>query len=244
LTARSRQPAALVAASAVTHTYGGPGDAVFALRGVDLALAPGERVAVLGRSGSGKTTLLNLLAGLEVPSGGRLVVAGQDLGRMARGQRGAYRRRVAGHVWQQPEDGLLPALTALENVLVPTLGRRRAGRDQVADAVRLLGEMRLGDRLHDRPGQLSPLQVERLALAVALANRPQLLLADELTARLDWPAANELLADLTSVLGRLGTAAVLVTHDPRLARHVHRVLTIRDGVMVSDPGVPAGPRRW
>jgi ABC-type lipoprotein export system ATPase subunit len=229
------------------HWYGREGERVVALRSVDLELAPGERVAVLGRSGSGKTTLLNLLAGLEVPSGGRLQVAGSDLCRLPSRSREAYRRLVAGYVWQEPEDGLLPGLSVLQNVLVPPLGRRRTGPETLSEAWRLLDELRLSHLLDVRPAGLSPLEIERLALAVALANKPQLLLADELTARLDWPAAQALLGELGAVLDRLGAAAVLVTHDPRLAGHVHRVLTIRDGVLVPappEPGVAAGRGRW
>jgi predicted ABC-type transport system involved in lysophospholipase L1 biosynthesis ATPase subunit len=235
---RTQQARALVTASRLAHAYGRDRDRVVALRGVDLVMAPGERVAVLGRSGSGKTTLLKLLAGLETPSGGRLVIAGHDLGRMGGWRRDSYRRRVAGYVWQEPEDGLLPGLTALQNVLVPVLGRRRPAPGHVTGAMQLLDAVRLSDRLDDPPASLSPIEVERLALAVALANRPRLLLADELTARLDWPVARELLDDLTTLLDRLGTAAVLVTHDPRLAGHVDRVLTIRDGALVA---AQAGP---
>jgi ABC-type lipoprotein export system ATPase subunit len=221
----------LVAVTGLRHTYGDNGARVVALRRVDLELAPGERVAVMGRSGSGKTTLLNVLAGLETPSGGRVVIAGRDLGKMRRRDREAYRRGVIGHVWQQPEDGLLPGLTALENVLVPLLGRRgRPGREQVAGAVRLLDALRLGPRAGGRADRLSPAETQRLAIAVALANRPLLLLADELTARLDWPAASELLGDLSALLAQLGTAAILVTHDRRVAESADRVVIIRDGV--------------
>jgi ABC-type lipoprotein export system ATPase subunit len=225
-------PTALVSVGDLAHTYGTNGDRVVALRRVDLQLAPGERVAVMGRSGSGKTTLLNVLAGLERPSSGRVVIDGHDLGRLDRRRREAYRRSVTGYVWQQPEDGLMPGLTVLENVLVPALGARRPGPEQTAGALGLLDAMRIGHRLHDRPRELSAPEVQRLAVAVALANEPRLLLADELTARLDWEAARELLGDLAALLSRLGAGAVLVTHDPRVARYVDRVLLIRDGVAV------------
>jgi ABC-type lipoprotein export system ATPase subunit len=242
----SRQRTPLVAAIALHHTYGTGEERVAVLRRVHLELTPGERVAVMGRSGSGKTTLLELLAAHRTPTGGHLVIAGHDLGRLGRREREAFRRAVVGYVWQQPEDGLLAGLTALENVLVPALGRRRSGSEQVAAAVRLLEAMRLGDRRLDRPAQLSPLETQRLALAVALANRPQLLLADELTARLDWTVARELLDDLGSLLDQLGTAAVLVTHDARLAGHVDRVLAIHDGVVVparEEPAATSGRAR-
>jgi putative ABC transport system ATP-binding protein len=236
--------AALLSVDGLTHTYGGNGDRVVALRRMDLELAPGERVAVMGRSGSGKTTLLNVLAGLERPTGGRVVIDGHDLRRLDRRRREAYRRSVAGYVWQQPEDGLLPGLTVLENVLVPALGARGSGSEHVAAALRLLDAMRLGDRVHHRPARLSAPETERLAVAVALANAPRLLLADELTARLDWAAARELLGDVAALLDQLEAGAVLVTHDPRVARYVDRVLVIRDGAAVPappEPGVVAGP---
>jgi putative ABC transport system ATP-binding protein len=228
----------LVSVGGLTHTYGADGARVVALRRVDLELAPGERVAVMGRSGSGKTTLLNVLAGLERPSSGRVEIDGQNLGRMDRRRREAYRRGMVGYVWQQPEDGLLAGLTVLENVLVPALGRRRAGPEQIAFAGRLLDAMRLRDRLDERPTRLSATDTQRLAIAVALANAPRLLLADELTARLDWAVARELLGDLTALLGQLGAGAILVTHDPRVARYVDRVLLIRDGVAVAAPPEP------
>jgi ABC-type lipoprotein export system ATPase subunit len=233
--------AALVRVSGLTHAYGAGDDRVLALRHVDLELAAGERVAVMGRSGSGKTTLLNVLAGLETPSGGRVVIAGRDLARATRREREAHRRSVAGYVWQRPEDGLLPGLTALENVLVPMLGGGRPPQERVERAVRLLGAMRLGDRLHDPPAGLTPLETQRLAVAVALANSPRLLLADELTASLDWTAAAELLGDLVAALAEIEAAAAVVTHDPRVARYVDRVLLISDGIALPVPA-PAAVR--
>jgi len=221
---------ALVSVRGLSHTYGSGHDRVVALRRIDLEMVAGERVAIMGRSGSGKTTLLNILAGLERHTAGRVVVDGRELGSMGRRELDGHRRRVVGHVWQQPEDGLLLGLTALENVLVPVLAGRRSGPEQVAVAVHLLDALRLRDRLSDRPGSLSAAEMQRLALATALANRPQLLLADELTARLDWAVARELLGDLAALLGQLGTAAIVVTHDPRVARYVDRVLVIRDGM--------------
>lgn len=229
----------LLRISGLAHTYGSSGGPVVALRRVDLELWPGERVAVMGRSGSGKTTLLNVLAGLERPSGGEVLVAGRDLARLDRREREAYRRTVAGYVWQQPEDGLLPSLTALQNVLLPALGGPGRRPADGAFANRLVEAMRLGERLHERPARLTPSETQRLALAVALANQPRLLLADELTARLDWIAARELLGDLTTLLAQLGTAAVVVTHDPRVARYVDRVVLIRDGVAMPAPAETA-----
>jgi ABC-type lipoprotein export system ATPase subunit len=227
--------AALVRVRGLTHSYGRDGDRVLALRHVDLALARGERIAVMGRSGSGKTTLLNVLAGLETASGGLVEIAGRDLGRATRREREAHRRSVAGYVWQRPEDGLLPGLTALENVVVPMLGGGRRRRERLARAVRLLGAMRLDGRMHELPARLSPEETQRLAVAVALANAPLLLLADELTASLDWPAAADLMSDLVAALAEIEAAAVVVTHDPRVARYVDRVVLISDGVAMPVP---------
>ncbi len=130
--------AALASVRGLGHTYGDGGASVIALRGVDLDMAPGERLAIMGRSGSGKTTLLNILAGLEVPQSGRAVIAGNDLARLRNRQQEAYRRQVVGYVWQQPEAGLLPGLTALQNVLVPLLGERDSRRQRVERAAWLL----------------------------------------------------------------------------------------------------------
>jgi len=218
-----------------------------ALRHVDLDLLVGERLAVMGRSGSGKTTLLNILAGLERPTTGRMLVGGHDLTAMGRRHREAYRRRMVGYVWQQPEAGLLMGLTVLQNVLVPMLGEGGSHLDRITAAVGLLDGMRLGDWLYHTPEQMTPNETQRLAVAVALANRPHLLLADELTARLDWPAARELLGDIGALLGTLGTAAIIVTHDPRVARYVDRTIMIRDGVAVAAAGelaAEAQGRTW
>jgi len=238
--------APLVRVSGLAHAYASGHQRVPALRHVDLELAAGERLAIMGRSGSGKTTLLNVLAGLERPTAGQVVVAGQDLAAAGRRDRDRHRRAVVGYVWQQPEDGLLPGLTALQNVLVPALGGARPGPDQLATAIWLLDAMRLRACLHDRPDRLSAVETQRLALAVALANSPRLLLADELTARLDWGTARDLLGDLVSLLAQLGTAAVMVTHDPRVARYVDRSLLLRDGVATPMSSAPheagAAPR--
>jgi ABC-type lipoprotein export system ATPase subunit len=229
----------------LAHSYGSGSEQSIALRGVDLEVVAGERVAIVGRSGSGKTTLLNILAGLETPTAGRVVIAGHDLARMKGREGTEYRRQVIGYVWQQPEVGLLPALTTLQNVLVPMLAEDGRHRKDVAWALQLLEAMRLTGRANARLSQLTPAETQRLGVAAALANRPQLLLADELTARLDWAAGRELLADVASVLAYTGTAAIIVTHDPRLDGYVDRVVLIRDGIAqgVPERTVTAG-RGW
>src|SRR5207248_2076336 len=184
----------------LAHVYHAGVERVLALRGVDLDVAAGERVAITGRSGSGKTTLLNILAGLERPSAGQVMVAGHDLAGMSGRAREDYRRGVVGYVWQQPEAGLLPGLSVLQNVLVPMLGRAGSRSERLDAAVGLLHAVKLGSRLGVPLDDLSPDEIERLALAVALANRPALLLADELTAGLEWPTARTLIADLHDLL--------------------------------------------
>jgi ABC-type lipoprotein export system ATPase subunit len=217
------------------HVYSTGDEIVVALRGVELHLNAGERLAITGRSGSGKTTLLRILAALETPTRGEVVVAGQDVVAMTRRQREAYRRRTVGYVWQEPEAGLLPGLTALENVLVPMLGESGNREEHLGTALGLLGIMKLESRLEDRPPQLTAAETQRVALAVALANRPRLLLADELTAGLEWPAAHELISDLGTALGRGGTAAIIVTHDARLQAYVDRSIRLRDGTIRRAP---------
>lgn len=219
----------LVRVHGLVHAYAVGDRRVVSLRGLDLDLAAGERLAVVGRSGSGKTTLLNVLAGLEKPAAGEVVIAGHDLTRLSARARAAYRRRVAGYVWQEPEAGLLPGLTVLQNVLVPMLAEPGSRQERAAAATQLLDMLRLGGALDETPGDLTAADLQRLALAVALANEPPLLLADELTARLEWPAARELLEDLETVLDETDTAAILVTHDQRLQSHVDRAISIRDG---------------
>jgi ABC-type lipoprotein export system ATPase subunit len=214
------------------HVYRTGDEIVVALRGVEFDLDAGERMAVLGRSGSGKTTLLRILAALDNPIRGRVAVAGQDLQAMTGRQRDLYRRRTVGFVWQEPEFGLLPGLTVLQNVLAPMLGDGGSGKRRLGSALRLLETLRLAGRLHQPPSELTPVETERLALAVALANRPRLLLADELTARLEWGTARELLEDLGQLLSRMGTAAVVVTNEARLQAYVDRAIAIRDGSMV------------
>ena len=213
------------------HVYRTGDEIVVALRGIDFDLGATERLAIMGRSGSGKTTLLRILAALEAPTRGDALVAGQDLVTMTPRQREAYRRRTVGYVWQEPEMGLLTGLTTLENVLVPTLDGGGSRAEQLESALGILDAMRLSSRADDLPAQLSVAEVQRLALAVALVNRPRLLLADELTAGLEWAAARELLNDLDVALNRSSAAAIIVTHDARLQSYVERAFVIRDGTI-------------
>jgi putative ABC transport system ATP-binding protein len=200
---------------------------VVALQGLDLVVNVGEMVAIVGASGSGKSTLLNILGGLDTPSAGRAVVAGHDLGQMGRRERTRYRRRVVGMIWQQTARNLLPYLSAHENVMLPmTLD----GRSKRAQRARLLLELvGLGERLDHRPERLSGGEQQRVAIAVALSNQPEVLFADEPTGELDTTTSHEVFELLRRVNEELGTTIVIVTHDALVSEQVQRTVAIRDG---------------
>ncbi len=225
----------IVECEGLVHIYKAASLEVVALQGLDLTVESGEMVAIAGRSGSGKTTLMNILAGLERPTAGVARVDGHDLNRMSDADQEEYRREVVGYTLQHALGNVAPYLTALENVQAASL--RGSRRSRTAAATDLLARLGLGDRLRRRPAELTGQENQRLALATALANRPQLLLADEPTAELDTGAATQLLTDVTTVLRDDGAAAVFVTHDPEVEAHVDRVVMIRDGRTSSE-------RRW
>ena len=200
---------------------------VVALQGLDLVVDPGEMIAIVGASGSGKSTLLNILGGLDSPTAGRATVAGYDLGRLGRRARTRYRREVVGVIWQQTAQNLLPYLDALENVELPMAFAGSGGRGQRAhELLRLVG---LEDRLHNRPDALSGGEQQRVAIAVALANEPAVLLADEPTGELDSVTSAEIFEVLRRINAELGTTVVIVTHDALVSEHVARTVAIRDG---------------
>ncbi|HET9521248.1 MAG TPA: ATP-binding cassette domain-containing protein [Candidatus Limnocylindrales bacterium] len=200
---------------------------VVALQGLDLLVNKGEMIAIVGASGSGKSTLMNILGGLEVPSAGRAVVAGYDLGQVGRRERTRYRRRIVGFVWQQTARNLLPYLSAVENVELPMVLDGRKGRRE--RATELLGLVGLPDRLHHRPDRLSGGEQQRVAIAVALANEPEVVLADEPTGELDTATSHDVFELLRQVNLKLGTTIVIVTHDPVVSEQVQRTVAIRDG---------------
>jgi ABC-type lipoprotein export system ATPase subunit len=200
---------------------------VVALQGLDLLVNPGEVIAIVGASGSGKSTLMNILGGVDVPSAGRAFVAGHDLTRMGARERTRYRRRVVGFVWQQTSHNLLPYLSATENVELPMTLDGRRGRG--ARALELLDLVGLADRAKHRPERLSGGEQQRVAIAVALANAPAVLLADEPTGELDSGTSAEVFALLRTLNAELGTTIVVVTHDPLVSEQVQRTIAIRDG---------------
>jgi ABC-type lipoprotein export system ATPase subunit len=200
---------------------------VVALQGLDLLVDPGEMIAIVGASGSGKSTLMNILGGLDVPSAGRASVAGHDLTRMGRTERTTYRRRVTGVIWQQTARNLLPYLDAVENVELPmTLDGRRGRRQRALELLDLVG---LADRAKHRPDRLSGGEQQRVAIAVALANGPAVLLADEPTGELDSRTSADVFGLLRQVNKDVGTTIVIVTHDVLVSEQVQRTVAIRDG---------------
>jgi len=210
------------------HKSYGP---VSVLRGVTLDVAPGERVAVLGRSGSGKSTLLHLLGGLDVPTSGQIVVAGRDLGRISRNERAEFRLACVGIIFQAFH--LIPNRSAVENVELPMAFAAVPVRQRRRQAAAALDAVGLGHRLKHRPAELSGGERQRVAVARALVNRPQLLLADETTGNLDSATGADVMNEILQQVKSIGAALVLVTHDEELAaRSSDRVLHMQDGVLV------------
>ncbi|GGX84476.1 ABC transporter ATP-binding protein [Streptomyces minutiscleroticus] len=225
---------AMVVVENLARTYGSGATAVHAVRDVSFSVARGELVALRGRSGSGKTTLLNLIGGLDRPDSGRVLVDGGSLTDLGERELLALRRDRIGFVFQS--FGLLPVLTAAENVGVP-LRLRRAGRSEREERVALLLDLvGLTDHAAQRPGELSGGQQQRVALARALANRPALVIADEPTGQLDAETGRAVMELLRAIVRSEGVTAVVATHDPQLFALADRVLELRDGRVVGDTG--------
>jgi ABC-type lipoprotein export system ATPase subunit len=207
---------------------------VHALQGLDLEVEPGELLTVVGASGSGKSTLLNILGGLDQPTAGIVQVGGHDLMRMNAAQRTSYRRSMVGFVWQQTAKNLQSYLDARRNVEFPMAIAGLSRRARRARAERLLELVGLADRLDHLPSELSGGEQQRVAIAVAVANEPRILLADEPTGELDTTTANEVFDVLRSMSVELGITGVLVTHDPLVSQQVSRTVTMRDGRISSE----------
>ncbi|MCW2878835.1 MAG: transporter [Sphaerisporangium sp.] len=211
----------------LVRIYKTEGVEVVALQGLDLLIEQGELIAIVGASGSGKSTLLNVLSGLDIPTAGVARVAGTDLLAMTAKDRLRYRREVVGFIWQQTARNLLPYLTARENVRLPMrLAGLRAPVARADELLELLGVAYCADR---RPDQMSGGEQQRVAIAVALANSPEVILADEPTGELDTENSEQVFAALRQANRELGVTAVVVTHDALVSEQVDRTVGIRDG---------------
>jgi len=204
---------------------------VMALQGLELSVEAGELIAIIGSSGSGKSTLLNILGGLDSPSAGKAIVGDWNLSRLSAADRVRYKRDVAGFVWQNVGRNLVPYLDALENVELPMVLSGKRDRRWAAELLQVVG---LGDRMRHLPGQLSGGQQQRVAVAIGLANRPRLLLADEPTGSLDSRSAGQVLEVFRTVRGTYGVTIIMVTHDQKMAREVDRFVQIRDGKVATE----------
>ena len=218
-----------VSARGVVKTYRDAARAVEVLRGVDLELEPGEVAAVVGPSGSGKSTLLHLLGGLDRPDAGEIEIGGRRLDRLSPRELAAFRNRTVGFVFQFSQ--LLADFTALENVALPGRIAGLAGRDLERRAGALLEEVGLSDRAGHFPGQLSGGEQQRVALCRALLLEPPLVLADEPTGNLDPGSGEVVFRLLVDLQRRHGTTALVVTHNPELARRCGRMLSLEGGLL-------------
>ena len=221
----------VVRAEGVRRDYRIGMEVVHAVRGVDLEIDAGDWVAIVGPSGCGKSTLLNLVGAIDVPTAGRVVIDGRDVSSLSDREATRFRLLQVGFVFQRFY--LVPALTALENVELPLAEAGVAKRGRRQRALELLAYVGVGERANHRPAQLSGGEQQRVAIARAMANRPTLLLADEPTGELDARTGEQIIS-LLSQLNRDGTTLVVVTHDEDLARAAHRVVHMRDGVIVDD----------
>ena len=222
----------MLAVRNLTKEYRSGGGALAVLRNVSFDIAAGETVAIVGPSGSGKTTLLGLLAGLDTPTTGAVLLDGTDLAGLDEDARARLRGDRVGFVFQSFQ--LVPTLTALENVQVPL--ELRGIRDSDARARDLLERVGLGPRTHHYPTQLSGGEQQRVAIARAFVNRPRVLFADEPTGNLDGATGERIVGLLEQLNREDGTTIVLVTHDPQLAKRLGRSIRLADGVIIEDTG--------
>ncbi|MFZ4630410.1 MAG: ABC transporter ATP-binding protein [Bacteroidia bacterium] len=206
-------------------------ETIYALRGVDLSIERNEYVALMGPSGSGKSTLMNLIGCLDSPSAGSYWLNGQDVAGLSDNQLAQIRNKEIGFVFQT--FNLLPRLSALDNVALPLIYAGVSEAQRRERALEVLNQVGLGDRVSHKPNELSGGQRQRVAVARALVNRPSLILADEPTGNLDSKTSIEIM-ELFATIHALGNTIVLVTHEEDIARHAHRMVRLKDGVVESD----------
>ena len=204
---------------------------VLALQGLELRIDEGELMAIIGNSGSGKSTFLNMIGGLDRPSAGKLFVDGKDLFKLSDRELVDYKRKTVGFVWQNNARNLVPYLTAWQNVQMPMLFDKSAQKKQ--RALELLELVGMGHKKNSKLAQLSGGEQQRVAVAIALANNPKLLLADEPTGSVDAKTGAFILDALRQINREMGVTIVIVTHDQTLAKKVNRVVAIRDGKIAS-----------
>lgn len=226
------RPAHIIECDNLVKIYKTPDLEVLALQGLDLTVDYGEMTAIIGNSGSGKSTFLNMLGGLDRPSAGRLLVDGKDLFKLTERELVEYKLRTVGFVWQNNARNLIPYLTATQNVMMPMLFSGEHKRRQ--RALELLDMVNMSHRKNSRLSTLSGGEQQRIAIAIALANRPRLLLADEPTGAVDHKTSDAILDMLRAINRESGVTIVIVTHDQLLAKKVSRVVAIRDGKIASE----------
>ncbi|MBQ9122180.1 MAG: ABC transporter ATP-binding protein [Lachnospiraceae bacterium] len=221
----------MVQADGLVKIYKTKETEVLALQGLDLTVEQGELTALIGNSGSGKSTFLNMIGGLDRPSAGSLFVAGSNLFTMTEKELVRYKRDTVGFVWQNNGRNLLPYLSALENVILPMhLSNEKKKKQKALELLEMVG---MSSKKHSRLNTLSGGEQQRIAIAIALANSPKLLLADEPTGSVDAKTANYIF-DVFSELNRQGQTILIVTHDVALSKKVKRVVAIRDGKISSE----------
>ena len=228
---------ALITIDNVTKIYRRGVEEIVVLQNLALRVPDGEYLALMGPSGSGKTTLLNLIAGIDSPTRGTIVVGGTDIARLSQSELARWRAESVGFIFQLYN--LIPVLTAFENVELPLLLThlsKKERREHVKTALSIVG---LADRMDHYPRQLSGGQEQRVAIARAIVTDPKLLVADEPTGDLDAKSAEDVLTLLNRLNREFGKTIVMVTHDPKAAAHAHRMVHLEKGVLVDQPHAPA-----